>query len=84
MKLVFIAAQKFLLTDNIFWKMERGFLLENAVDLKVDGEDAILDMELRHGKHGILDLFPEVFYLHFIVLCRRSCSKVQLAILFLV
>ena len=51
MTLVFTGAQKFLLTDNIYGKIERGsklesavlygFLLENAVDLKVDGDYAI-------------------------------------------
>jgi len=56
------------------------FLLENAIDLKVEGKDGKLDMELRHGKHGILDLVLEE--LLFGVLCRGSFSKVQIASFF--
>ncbi|KAK2714896.1 hypothetical protein QYM36_009783 [Artemia franciscana] len=45
MTLVFNAAQIFLLTDIVFGKMKHDFLLENGIDLKIDGKDATLDME---------------------------------------
>jgi len=65
MTLVFVAVQQFLLTDSIFGKMKRNFLLENAIDLEIEGKYGTLDMELRYGKHCIWDLFLEEFFLVF-------------------